>query len=85
MLFRRAGARHIGASVCRFQSFFDGGREHSRTATHVDACDGVLSDAGSTPAASTISKLLILHTLGLSRPLLKFSGGSDDILRDVLH
>ena len=23
--------------------------------------------------------------LGLSRPLLKFSGGSGDILRDVLH
>jgi hypothetical protein len=22
---------------------------------------------------------------GLPRPLLKFSGGSDDILRDVLH
>jgi hypothetical protein len=30
------------------------GRELSRAATHVDAREGVLSDAGSTPAASTI-------------------------------
>jgi hypothetical protein len=28
---------------------------------------------------------LLLLTTGLSRPLLKFSGGSVDILRDVLH
>src|SRR5262249_60717032 len=32
----------------------DGGRELSRAATHVDSGDGVHSDAGSTPAASTI-------------------------------
>src|SRR5439155_1068826 len=38
----------------RFPSLFDGGCEKSRAATHVDACDGVLSDAGSTPAASRL-------------------------------
>src|SRR5438093_11086755 len=57
---RSAATRFIGASDRRFPSLFDGGREPSRAATHVDSCDGVLSDAGSTPAASTISKLLIL-------------------------
>src|SRR5437870_13352178 len=56
--FRRAAIRSIGASGPRFPSLFDVGREHSRAATHVDACDGVLSDAGSTPAASTTDLLL---------------------------
>src|SRR5262249_36302878 len=51
--FRRAATRRIGASGRRFPSLFDGGRELSRAAKHVDARDGVLSDAGSTPAAST--------------------------------
>src|SRR5690348_215122 len=51
--FRRVTTRSIGASGRRFPPFFDGGCEHSRAATHVDACDGVFSDAGSTPAAST--------------------------------
>src|SRR5713226_9147662 len=51
---RSAPARQFGASGPRFPSFFDVGCETSRAATHVDACDGVLSDAGSTPAASTI-------------------------------
>src|SRR3954453_3032520 len=51
--FRRVAARQIGASDPRFPSLFDVGREYSRAATHVDAYDGVLSDAGSTPAAST--------------------------------
>jgi len=50
---RSASTRQFGASGCRFPSLFDGGREVSRAATHVDACDGVLSDADSTPAAST--------------------------------
>ena len=52
-LFRRVAMRQIGASGPRFPSLFDVEREHSRAATHVDAYDGVLSDAGSTPAAST--------------------------------
>jgi hypothetical protein len=51
-LFRRAAKRSIGASRPRFPSLFDVEGEYSRAATHVDARDGVLSDAGSTPAAS---------------------------------
>jgi len=53
-LLRRAVTRHIGASGPRFPSLFDVGREYSRAATHVESCDERLSDAGSTPAASTI-------------------------------
>ena len=53
-LFRRVVIRQIGASDPRFPSLFYVGREYSRATTHVDAYDGVLSDAGSTPAASTI-------------------------------
>ena len=64
MRFRRAAARHIGASGRRFPSLFDGGRELSRAAKHVDARDGVLSDAGSTPAASTTPNMLSLNELG---------------------
>ena len=55
-LLRRAVTRHIGASGPRFPSLFDVGREYSRAATHVESCDERLSDAGSTPAASTISR-----------------------------
>ena len=55
--------RGIGASDPRFASLFDVDRETSRAATHVDARDGVLSDAGSTPAASTILKLLNINDL----------------------
>ena len=57
MLFRRAAARRFGASCPRFRSLFYVDGENTRAATHVDSCDGVLSDAGSTPAASTISSL----------------------------
>ena len=53
-LFRRVAARQIGSSRLRFPSLFDVDGESSRAATHVDAYEGVLSDAGSTPAASTI-------------------------------
>src|SRR5438093_2425952 len=56
---RSGPTRFFGASGARFRSHFDGHRELSRAATHVDACDGVLSDAGSTPAASTT--YLVLH------------------------
>jgi hypothetical protein len=59
---RRAATRCFGASGPRFPSLFDVDREPSRAATHVDARDGVLSDAGSTPAASTISKRDIYKT-----------------------
>src|SRR4051794_27931280 len=52
-LLRRAATRQIGASGPRFPSLLDVGREYSRAATHVDSCDERLSDAGSTPAAST--------------------------------
>ena len=52
-LLRRAVMRHIGASGPRFPSLFDVGREYSRAATHVESYDERLSDAGSTPAAST--------------------------------
>src|ERR1700674_386076 len=61
--FRRVATRGIGASDLRFASLFDVDRETSRAATHVDARDGVLSDAGSTPAASTIFKLLNINDL----------------------
>src|ERR1700694_2222847 len=61
--FRRVARRGIGPSDPRFASLFYVGRETSRAATHVDARDGVLSDAGSTPAASTIFKLLIMNDL----------------------
>ena len=56
-LLRRAATRHIGASGPRFPSLFDVGREYSRAAKHVDSCDERLSDAGSTPAASTSPSL----------------------------
>src|ERR1700676_1422069 len=62
-LFRRVATRGIGPSDPRCASLFYVGRETSRAATHVDARDGVLSDAGSTPAASTILKLLIMNDL----------------------
>src|SRR5581483_9971766 len=65
--FRRAATRSIGASDRRFPSRFDGGRETSRAATHVESFEGVLSDAGSTPAASTISKSLNLNDLQIQR------------------
>ena len=60
---RDAPARQIGTSDSRFPSLFDVSRETSRAATHVDAYDDVLSDAGSTPAASTILNLLIINDL----------------------
>ena len=63
VLFRRAATRQFGASDPRFPSLFDVGGETSRAAMHVDAYDNVLSDAGSTPAASTIYKLLITRNL----------------------
>jgi len=61
--------RFSGASGRRFPSLFDGGRETSRAATHVEFCDGVLSDAGSNPAASKS-----LAPLGLCRRRLQASG-----------
>jgi high affinity Mn2+ porin len=74
---RRVAARSIGTSASRFPSLFDVGRELSRATTHVDAREGVLSDAGSTPAASTIYLLLSagvadlyifrLHSRGIAR------------------
>ena len=60
-LLRRAAKRHIGASGPRFPSLFYVGREYSRAATHVDSCDGVLPDAGSTPAASTSTHLQLAY------------------------
>src|SRR4029453_16668072 len=48
---RRAATRYFGASGPPFPSLFDVDREPSRAATHVDARDGVLSDAGSASAA----------------------------------
>jgi hypothetical protein len=65
---RRAATRPIGTSDPRFPSLFDVGREHSRAATHVDAREGVLSDAGSTPAASTTFKLLKQNGLDIFSP-----------------
>src|SRR5438105_4448260 len=61
--FRRVATRCIGASDPRFASLFDVGRETSRAATHVDARDGVLSDAGSTPAASKSTIYLCVNNL----------------------
>ena len=66
--FRRAATRPIGASSPRFPSLFDVGREQTRAATHVESYDGVLSDAGSTPAASTIFKLLEINSLKIFDP-----------------
>jgi len=64
VLFRRVAARRIGTSGRRFPSLFDGGCENSRAATHVDSHDGVLSDAGSTPAASTTHSLALVRGVG---------------------
>jgi hypothetical protein len=58
---RGATARQIGTSDSRFPSLFDVDRKTSRAATHVDAYDEVLSDAGSTPAASTTLNLLMCN------------------------
>ena len=63
VLFRRAAARQFGASDPRFPSLFDVGGETSRAAMHVDAYDNVLSDAGSTPAASKSSIFCIVSIL----------------------
>src|SRR5262245_49808714 len=67
--FRRAASRRLGASGRRFPSLFDGGRELSRAAKHVDARDGVLSDAGSTPAASTTHSLPLVRAVGTASRL----------------
>src|SRR5580704_3048782 len=61
--FRDAPTRQIGTSDSRFPSLFDVGRETSRAATHVDACDEVLSDAGATPAASKSAIYFCLNDL----------------------
>jgi uncharacterized protein (TIGR03435 family) len=61
--FRDAATRQIGTSDSRFASLFDVSRETSRAATHVDACDDVLSDAGSTPAASKPNILFVINHL----------------------
>ncbi len=49
-------ARLFGSSGRRFPPRFDAGREHSSVVKHVESCGDVLSDAGSTPAASTIPR-----------------------------
>ena len=66
--FRDAPTRQIGTSDSRFPSLFDVSRKTSRAATHVDAYDEVLSDAGSTPAASTTLNLLMHNDLLLLWP-----------------
>jgi hypothetical protein len=68
--FRQVATRQIGASSRRFPSLFDAGCESSRAATHVDAYEGVLSDAGSTPAASTTQLILPRGRNDLGRPRL---------------
>ena len=70
-LFRPVATRQIGASVPRFPSLFHVGRELSRAATHVDACDGVLSDAGSTPAASTTFQACSGHFSPMFPPVVR--------------
>jgi hypothetical protein len=50
--------RHTGSGVRRFWPLPHAGYEKSEADTHVEFLDDVLSDAGSTPAASTICKLL---------------------------
>ena len=57
--FPEAGAR-------RFWPHPHAGHETKDADTHVESHDDVLSDAGSTPAASTISKYLIRNDLQLS-------------------
>ena len=59
--------RFSGASARRFPSLFDGGRESSRAATHVEFNDGVLSDAGSNPAASKLSRFARSFVGGVCR------------------
>ena len=51
---RRLIVRCTGSGVRRFLPFRHAGRDTSETDTHVESCGDVLSDAGSTPAASTI-------------------------------
>src|SRR5580704_15210591 len=75
--FRDAPTRQIGTSDSRFPSLFDVSRETSRAATHVDAYDEVLSDAGSTPAASTTLNLLMLNSLlSLQPSQLEYKSGA---------
>jgi hypothetical protein len=73
---RGATTRQIGTSDSRFLSLFDVSRKTSRAATHVDAYDEVLSDAGSTPAASTTFNLLMCNDLLL---LLPFQIGTQEV------
>ena len=54
MAVRRSGVRFTGPGIRRFLPLPHAGHENPEADTHVDSYDDVLSDAGSTPAASTI-------------------------------
>ena len=54
MAARRAEVRYTGSGIRRFWPLPHAGYENPEADTHVDFFDDVLSDAGSTPAASTI-------------------------------
>ena len=53
MAARRPGVRFTGSGVRRFWPLPHAGHENTEADTHVESPDAVLSDAGSTPAAST--------------------------------
>jgi hypothetical protein len=52
MAARRPEVRHTGSGIQRFSPHPHAGYEKSEADTHVEFLDDVLSDAGSTPAAS---------------------------------
>src|SRR5688572_28528033 len=59
MAARRSGARRSESGIWRFWPLPHAGYENPEADTHVDFFDDVLSDAGSTPAASTIKPVLL--------------------------
>ena len=53
MATRRLTVRNTGSGSRRFSPLSCAGIEKLKADTHVESCGDVLSDAGSTPAAST--------------------------------
>jgi hypothetical protein len=73
---RQVATRRFGLSCGRFSPLLDGRDEDSEGDTHVDSCGDVLSDAGSTPAASTKFLRKSTNSGSISRRLHYFATGS---------
>ena len=78
--FRRERVKCFGASRRRFWPRFDAGGEPSNADTHVGSPEGRLSDAGSTPAASTtylvLRQCVAVFTIGRLQNISKRMYGS---------